>query len=676
MARRFVPSIRPVAVFCALLCVSGCGDSDGRDLEDSGPHEVASPDGTVRVIVERRDLSGTADFPAGDAWYYRIEREGTEVLGWSPLGLRTSRQELVAGLRFVSEERQEIAESYETTTGKRRMRDVRGNELTLHLEGSDGTPLDVIVRAHDDGAAFRYVLGGEGEATMESEATGFAVPDGATGWLALYDELGLGLFAGGYENPYHEVTAGEPATDPAGTPNDDGWQFPALFEVHDGAFVLLTESDLDGTYCGTRLAGDPVDAVYRIRFPSEEEGRGVGEVQPTSTRPWTTPWRVIIVGDLPTVVESTLVDDLARPSVLSDARWITPGRVAWSWFTQGTGDEALQREYLAFAAEMGWEHLLIDANWNEWPDAQNAMPQLVEDAAAAGVNVHLWYNSGGEHSSNPGEEPADLMHEPEVRRAEMQMLEEWGVAGVKIDFFNSDKQDRIQQYVGILEDAAEHGLLVNLHGATLPRGWQRTYPNLMTHEAVRGAEFAMFEMLPSQLHRVRYVLARNVVGSMDYTPVTFQSSLEAQGIPYAAELALAVAFESGLQHFADNGDADPATGYRAVFDTHPFAKTFLQEVPAAWDETRLLEGHPSSHVVIARRHGARWYVAALWGREEEGTVRVPLSFLQEGDHATILIREGAAADEMVQETATHTPADTLEVPVGPGGGFVAWIDPA
>jgi hypothetical protein len=386
----------------------------------------------------------------------------------------------------------------------------------------------------------------------------------------------------------------------------------------------------------------------------------------------TTPWRVLIAGELDTVVESTLVDDLSPPNALADTSWVRPGRAAWSWLTQDTGDEAQQREYLASAAEFGWEHLLIDAHWQEY---EAAIPQLVTDATALGVSVHLWYNSGGTHNGSP-EPPRDRMLDPAVRRAEMARLQEWGVAGIKVDFFESDKQDRVQQYLAILEDAAEHHLMVNFHGATLPRGWQRTYPNLMTTEAVRGGESHRFSIASAGPDAyLTYVFARNVVGSMDYTPVVFQEALADIGLPYVSSLAQAVLFESGITHFGGRADSDPAEGYRAVFAAYPYVGAFMRDVPATWDETRLLSGDPRTHAVLARRNGDTWYVAAIAGTDDTVDLALPLSFLGAGAYTMEVIAEGATADAFVQTTSSVSATDSLPVALGPSGGLVVVLRP-
>ena len=644
------------------------GEQDSTDAVDpnclDGPWMLSSPDG--RVVVELTDAPGS---PVGTTLRYRVLRDGDELLRWSPLGISTDRAAWVTDLCVTGAVQRTVSESYQMTVGKQLSVSFEGDEHSFTVRNRGGDELELLFGVHDDGVAFRYRIVGDGEATVTGEESGFAVPLAARGWMMPYDIMGL--MAGSYEVLPRLVTAGDTVA------NSQGWAFPALFEVGDGEnWLLLTEADLDGSYCGVRLHEEPVDAVYRVRFPSEQEGRGVGEVLPRAALPLTTPWRVAIVGDLSTVVESTLVTDLSRPALLDDTAWILPGRVAWSWFSQGTGDPALQRAYIVFAARMGWEYVLVDAGWDEWPQAEEQVRQLVQLAGESDVSILLWYNSGGEHSFNQNATPMDRMLDAEVRRAEMERLREWGVAGIKVDFFDSDKQDRIQQYIAILEDAADAQLLVNFHGATLPRGWQRTYPHLMSHEAVHGAENYKWNLGPPDAwHHVFYVFARNVVGSMDYTPVVFSAAYEGQELTYAHSLALSVLFESGLQHFADRADGNVEEGYGAVFAAYPFVEDFMREVPVAWDETLLLEGAPDTYVALARRRGDSWWLAAINGLEQPATASPSLSFLGEGSYRMSCILRGETATELAEQVLTVEAGQSLELVMAVKDGVVCVLRP-
>jgi hypothetical protein len=281
----------------------------------------------------------------------------------------------------------------------------------------------------------------------------------------------------------------------------------------------------------------------------------------------------------------------------------------------------------------------------------------------------MWYNSGGPHN-DVTEQPRDRLTTRERRRQEFEWLRSQGVRGIKVDFWGSDKQERIQHYVEILEDAADYQLTVNTHGSTIPRGWQRMYPNLVGMEAVFGAEQYKFarnygEIAPS--HNVTLALTRNVIGPMDYTPVTFTDARFPHRTTYGHELALSVVFENPIQHFADRVEA-----YRSLPDA---PRTFLREVPSTWDETRLLSGFPDSHVVFARRKGSVWYVGGISGEAAARTQRVDLSFLGGGSYDLLLVRDGAEARSFAAESRTVTRGQRIAVEMLPRGGFVMRIAP-
>lgn len=652
---RTIPHARCMARRWAWLTLglAACG---GQEPLAPAPvsHTSSSPDGAIAATL-------TLD---GGRLSLSVAREGRTVLQPSPLGVETDRGAFVDGLSWLGVEVATVDDAYAMTAGKSLQRSVRANTATITL----GAGLQVELRVQNDGVAYRYRLLGDGEVTVQGEASAFTIPAGATAYLAPYDAGGV-LLSGSYEQLPEVTEVGAPT-------NASGWAYPALFDLGED-LLLVTEADLDGRYCGTRLGPEPVGTTYTVMFPRAQEALGVGEPLPTAALPLETPWRVMIVGEPATVVASTLVDDLAQPSRLDDTSWIRPGRASWSWYTQDTGSPALQAEYTDFAIEMGWEYVMVDARWDAWPDPEASVRALTAQGAAAGVEPMLWYNSAGEHSAHDSETPLDRMLDEGVRRDEMTRIADWGVAGIKVDFFESDKQDRIQQYLAILEDAAAAQLLVNFHGATVPRGWQRTWPHLMTTEAVRGGELYRFAPAspPTPDTHVHYVFGRNVVGSMDYTPVIFADALAATGQPYAHSLALAVLFESGLQHFADRADADPTVGYRAVFASFPFVRDFLADVPAVWDETRLLAGHPSSHAVLARRRGAKWYVAAVAGSDDTLDTSIPLDFL-DAPAVVTTIEQGADPASLVERSHPVAPGEGWSIALGPSGGLVATFEPA
>ena len=408
--------------------------------------------------------------------------------------------------------------------------------------------------------------------------------------------------------------------------------------------MLLSESALDGSYVGMHLNENPADGVYRVRFPEPNEAFDSLHVRPEITLPWSSPWRVIHLSDsLGKVVTSDLVYHLAEPSTVENTDWIKPGKASWSWwyYSDSPQDYDQLTPYVDLAVEMGWPYSLVDANWNQMKNG--TLEKLADYAAEKDVKLLVWYNSGGPHNVVT-EEPRDQMSDPDRRREAFAMLRDRGVAGVKIDFFQSDKQFVIQQYIDILEDAADYELLINFHGCTLPRGWSRTYPHLLSMEAVFGAEAYKFaERYPNYAPTQNTILpfTHNVVGSMDFTPVTLSDQTYPAITTTAHELALPVIFESGLLHLADRPEA-----YRSLREE---AIRYLKEVPVVWDETQFVDGYPGDYVILARRAGDIWYLAGIHQAEATKSYEVPLDFLPEGPFTLSLLEDGAYDDVSFRE---------------------------
>jgi alpha-ketoglutarate-dependent taurine dioxygenase len=611
---------------------------------------VASPDNRI-VIAVSLEADGRL------AW--RATREGKPVLERSPLGVRRHDQTFQDGLKLIAaSEPRRIDERYRLPHGKRRDHHVAGVERTITFANARNARLEVVLRAHNDGVAIRYRFP-ETDAQRRrvfGESTGFAVPAGSTGWMLPHQRVHR--YGPAYEDFFQEVAAGKDA------PLADGWSFPALFKTPGGPWLLISESALDGSYPGAHLAASAPNGIYRIAFPDPEEGLGVGEIHPASTLPWTLPWRVVAIADEAVkLIESDIINDLAPATRVKDTSWIRPGRSSWSWWSKSDSSKnALDlKSFIDLAAEMRWEYSLIDANWDQMKNG--SIGDVLAHARAKKIGPLLWYNSGGPHN-DVTEAPRDRMHRRDVRRAELARLQQWGVKGIKVDFWHSDKPDRIQQYRDILEDAADFHISVNFHGSTIPRGWSREYPHLMSMEAVFGAEQYKFrQAFTTRAAWLNTVLpfTRNVIGPMDYTPVTFTDVRYPRTTTNAHELAQSVVFESGIQHFADSVEA-----YRQL---PAAAKEFLQQVPAAWDETRGIAGEPGKHVVIARRDGRTWYVGAL-NADIDQAVTVALDFLGAGSWSMTEISDGSVDRDFKASTKSVTSKDVVEISMRPRGGFV------
>ena len=623
----------------------------------SGPWQAVSPDGNVAIEVNHLAETGGLT--------YTVRLNGQIIVEASPLGIERDDQSFVEGLKLTGRTKNLIDESYTMLHGKRSECRGLANELTLTYENETKSKIEVVLRAYDEGVAFRYRFPERDETmrTVKKELTGFRIPMDGVGYLLPHDDAGQWWPA--YENVFQNgIAVGEPS------PKAMGWDLPALFKVNNRGWVLITESDLDENYCGFALEKESPEGLYQLRFPDPMEGWETGDIHPKSSLPWQTPWRVLMVGDSPgDMVESSLVTHLAAPSKVKNTDWIKPGRASWGWWSDSDNPTNLKslKSFVDLAVDMGWEYSLVDANWNKMPERR--LKNLVSYAEEKGVGLLFWYNSGGPHNI-VSEEPRDRMHEREIRRQEFKWLRELGIKGVKIDFWHSDKQNVIRQYIEVLEDAADFEIMVNTHGCTLPRGWERTYPHLMSMESVKGAEAYKFsETYPDEAvwHNTVLPFTRNAVGPMDYTPVAFSDHKFPHKTTWGHELALSVIFESGWQHFADKVKA---------YQKLPAApKRFLKDVPVAWDDVHYIAGEPGRFVALARRNGDTWYVAGINGEDRERAVALDFPFIGEGKWRGVFIEDGEGKGDFVDQVLTTDAGSSEKLTLKPFGGFVIQLFP-
>ena len=634
--------------------IAGCQSQPEQPQDTS----LYSPDQKIKIEVtleQDSSLMYQVSFKQGETYVPIIEP--------SPLGLMLNDQNLSQGFAELTlSETITGTEAYQMLIGKQKKQEAPFQEKAYTLSTSRGPALTVRFKVFNDGLGFRYELGEglEGNHTVQNELTTFDLPSEGQKWLQAYDSVWM--YAPAYETFYEdELAIGAPAPD-----NKNGWSFPALFHTQN-VWLLLSESALDGSYAGMHLNNNPEDGVYRVRFPEPNEAMDSLRVRPEISLPWSSPWRVIHLSDsLEKVVTSDLVYHLAEPSTLTDTDWIKPGKASWSWwyYSDSPQDYNQLTPYVDFAAEMGWEYSLVDANWNRMKNGD--LKKLAEYAQEKGVKLLVWYNSGGPHNEVT-EEPRDQMHDPARRKEAFAMLQDLGVAGVKIDFFQSDKQFIIQEYIDILKDAADYELLVNFHGCTLPRGWSRTYPHLMSMEAVLGAEAYKFaERYPDYAPTQNTILpfTRNVVGPMDFTPVALSESTHPSLTSTGHELALPVIFESGILHLADRPEA-----YRALRQE---AIQYLKDVPVVWDETKFVDGYPGDYVILARRSGDVWYLAGIHQAEAPKSYEVAMDFLPEGSYMLSLLEDEANGELSFREESING-AQNLTVEMQANGGFVGTV---
>jgi hypothetical protein len=615
---------------------------------------LTSPDNRLSIIVSNKTQLS-----------YQVKYKGKKVILPSPLGINREDARFSENLRFKSVSPVvTIDETYTLKSGKRLACRNYAKELTLHFTNEKGDPMQLILRAYDDGIAFRYNFpGGKDTASLYkivNETTGFALPLEGKAWIHPYD------WNERLKPRYEQYCKNEIPIGSA-SPNEKGWAYPMLFHS-DGVWILITEALLDGNYCATHVRNTE-NGLYTVCFAEKEEIVIADDPEPVSCLPWATPWRVIAVSDtLADIVETNIVQNLNPANVIADTSWIRPGRSSRSWRSDGTTANSCDKllQYIDFSAAMGWEYTLLDSGWTEMKEG--TMEDVAAYAKSKGVGIWLWYHSGGGHE-NDSLAARNPMVCPKTRKTEFKRLQDIGIKGIKVDFFDTDKQRIVKRYKDILEDAATYHLMVNFHGATLPRGTERTYPHLMTTRAIKGAE--EFERQSSYdnapRHNTTAPFIRNVVGSTDYMPVTFSNKTgmgtKASRITtHAHQLALAVIFESGIQNFSDMAEA-----YMALPET---PETFLKNIPTAWDETKLATGYPGDFVVIARRKGDTWYIGGINGKNEMRTLKFELPFVPDGKEIQ-LITDGSDMKKFARSTALS--GGVIAVDVLPYGGFVGTV---
>jgi len=595
--------------------------------------------------------------------YYKISYRDSAVIDSSRLGLvrdgidfsRNMSLESVSNIKPINEQ-------YSLSHGKQHYIVYNANEKTFYLRNKSGNPMDITFRISNDGVAFRYSFPNNSDKVhqISSEKTSYHFPEDAHAWLEPLDNVNTGYAQTNpsYEEDYYkDIKVGAPAPDSA------GWAYPALFKVG-STWALISESGMNGTYCGTRLRQNAPDGNYTVGFPEAGEQRPGGVLNPHSTLPWSTPWRIVVIGNLSTITESTLATDLADPTVDMDTSWIKPGRASWSWakLKDASVNYDTQKRFVNYSAKMGWEYTLVDVNWDS-TIGYDGISRLADYAAKQNVGLLLWYNSSGSWNNTTYSPKSKLLtHQDRVQ--EFSQLQKMGIKGIKVDFFGGDGQSMIQYYRDIFKDAAAYHLLVNTHGATIPRGWQRTWPNLMTMEAVKGFEYVTFEQANADneaFHCAMLPFTRNVFGPMDFTPMSLtQLNYVKRKTTSAFELALPVLFTSGLQHYAETPRGmDKVPGY--VVD-------FVKKIPVEWDEMKFIDGYPGKLVVIARRKGDRWFIAGINGEDHPKKEALDLSFLPDSMEGE-LISDGKTKFTFSHRKVTLSNGK-LSVAMKGNGGFV------
>ena len=595
----------------------------GSSVASAENKQITSPDG--KLVVTVADMDGRPS--------YSVSYDNVLFLKPSPLGMIANIGDFSSGMSLEKNvSTNKIDETYELASIKKSKVHYVANEAVFSFTQQGKTIYDVIFRISNNDVAFKYKIYPQGETlscVVKQEATGFVFPDGTTTFLCPQSKP-MGGFA--RTSPSYETSY--TADDVAGKNGwGEGYTFPCLFRNGDNGWVLVSETGVNGGYCASRLLGHK-GGTYTIGFPQEGEANGNGTVSPGIALPGETPWRTITVGKtLAPIVETTVPFDVVKPLYPAKGEY-TYGRGSWSWIIgmDGSTNYKEQLRYIDFSAAMGYQSVLVDALWDK-QIGRDKIEELAKYGKDKGVALYLWYNSNGYWNDAP-QTPRGIMDNAIARRKEMKWMQSIGIRGIKVDFFGGDKQMTMQLYEDILSDANEYGLLVIFHGCTLPRGWERMYPNFASSEAVLASEnlhFSQGSCDNEAFNATLHPFIRNTVGSMDFGGSALNKYYNADNAPRGSRrvtsdvyaLATAVLFQSPVQHFA--------LAPNNLTDSPSWAIDFMKEVPTTWDEVRFIDGYPGKYVILARRHGDKWYIAGVNAQKETLQLKVNLPMFSNGE---------------------------------------------
>ncbi|MGS2645527.1 glycoside hydrolase family 97 catalytic domain-containing protein [Streptosporangium sp. LJ11] len=578
---------------------------------------VSSPNGQITFTVTEQ---------AQGALTFAVTAGSTSVFGESPLGIATSAVDLRSGLGFTGESRRSIDTTYTLPAGTKPSYRDHANELVLRYARS-GQTLELVIRAYDDGVAYRYRLPGSGAVSITDEAGGWRLPTTTGGWAAPWN--------GNYEQDYTYRNASQLNSGAELT-------MPLLASIDDNAyFTVITEAEVvnaNASYVPSLLKGSGAgDGLLNLR-------RTPDQAFPISaTYPFQTPWRVAIIAKgVDPLYNSDLVQHL-NPPAATPASWVRPGRAAWSWYADGdsAADLDKQKEYVDFAESMGFEYVTMDCCYDRATD----LPAIASYAERRGVGMFAWVN-------------AEPFAEPAVADALMAEHKDYGVKGLKVDFFLRDSREAMGWYQSIGKAAGDNEMMITFHGNTKPGGENRTWPWLVTTEAVAGTEHYLYPPPTTARQDVTYPFVRNMLGGMDYTPtmISENASILTQG----HTLAQAVVYTSAMVNYADS-----AAAYEQWDGRH-----LMRALPTTWDETKVVEGFPGDHITVARRSGGDWFVGAMTSPARTATV--PLSFLGSGTYTATIFSDNGSG-RLTTSTQAVTSATTLSLPMIATGGVSVHI---
>jgi len=614
---------------------------------------------TASLTSLNNDITVNFGVDAKQHAFYQIRKNKQLIIDISVLGLVRKDEEFFDGMKIIAISKpSKIQDFYTMLQGKKSEIRYTANQRIMHLKNANGKKMDIVFNVSNDGFAFKYKFPDTSTEPkyISREMSSYNFRPTTRAWLQPMSKAKTGWE---HTNPSYEEYYQMDVPVNTASPTAEGWVYPALFKDGD-IWMAVSETGLGRDYCATHLDYDSNVQGLRVVFPQAEEYLPNRELNPESILPWETPWRIVAIGSLETIANSTLGTDLADKTKTTDISYIKSGIASWSWaiLKDDSVNYDTTKAFIDYAHEMQWPYCLIDADWDRKIGIEK-IRELSAYANSKNVKLLLWYNSAGDWNT-VSYTPKNKFLTAENREAEFKKLSDMGIAGVKVDFFGGDGQSMIGYYHDILESAAKYKILVNFHGATLPRGWQRTYPNLMTVEAIKGFEFISFFQEVADLapaHCALLPFTRNLFDPMDFTPMALDKIPNINRRSSSAfELALPTLFLSGIQHLAEIPE-----GLAKMPD---YVVNYLKDIPTNWDESRLLAGYPGKDVVIARRKGRVWFVTGINGENKAKELTIDLTFIGSKDGYMIADGEGS-----LFENTSVKPSKRI-IKLKPYGGFV------
>ena len=652
---------KKIAISLLSVLVSICLYGLDTHLLQSVPDAiVSSPDSYLKLTV-----SVQQGMPV-----YSVTYKNKTILENSPLGLLTNEGDFSTGLTFVDKKEGWVDRQYTQEKIKHSQIRYRANTMTCTFQDAKERKIMVTFQVSNNDIAFRYempVWGGRSErraCVVEREATGYRFPSQTTTFLSpmMGSMGGFARTSPSYESGYEADAFLEKST------SSEGYVFPCLFRVGDNGWALLSETGVSSLYCASHLSRW-TDGIYTVEYPSPTNNNGFGSSGAQIGLPGLTPWRTITVGDnLKPIVETTVPFDVVEPLYEASQQY-KYGRSTWSWilWQDNSMNYDDQVKYIDLAAALGYEYILIDALWDT-NIGYEKMEELINYAHSKKVDVFLWYNSNGSFNDAP-QGPHNRMNTSIARKEEMKWLKKMGVKGLKVDFFGGDKQETMRLYEDILSDANDYGLMIIFHGCTLPRGWERMYPNYVGSEAVLASEMLIFNQHTREneaFYATLHPFIRNTVGCMEFGGVLLNKFLVKSNkdrnkrlTTDAFQLATAVLFQNPVQNFALTPNN--------LTDVPAFEIDFMRKIPTTWDETVFIDGYPGKYAIIARRNGNNWYVAGVNANREPLTLTLKIPMFA-GENVK-LYGDDEKMQTFIKDSKINKTGE-FKVTIQPQGGFV------